>query len=103
MLRVMFTRTRLLGRLGLLIPHIFVNNIATIVAIVMAYPGHRMREAVFVAALRHHVEKTVGAHQGLDPASKGRIGVVYGAGGVFSKDAGSGTFIRTKLRPLVVV
>jgi hypothetical protein len=76
-------RWRLLGlgrlRLG--------RRLGVFVTVVVANPGHGVREAAFVAAFGSHVEEVVGAEKNVQAAGVGGIGMEDFAGGVFVEDA----------------
>ena len=65
----------------------WIDEVALGVAIMMANPGHCVGQAVFIAAVGHHVEDIVNAEQDIEPARVTRIGVEEVAGGVLVEDA----------------
>jgi hypothetical protein len=69
----------------------------------MAQPAHGAVEARFVAAFRGQVEQIVGAEDDIQSASETGIGVIDVPFRVLSKNAGSGSFFRTKSANAVVV
>src|SRR5260370_37858307 len=73
------------------------------VAIVVADPGHGLREAGFVAAFGREVEEVVGAEEHVQAASVGRVGVEDFAGFVFVENAEAGIFFAQGLALDIVV
>jgi hypothetical protein len=64
-----------------------VGQLAAIVAVVMAEPGHGEGQIILIAARGCQVEKVVGSHKNVDAAGKGRVGVEDFAALVLEKDA----------------
>jgi hypothetical protein len=57
------------------------------VTVVVANPGHGVREGGFVAAFGSHVEEVVGAEKNIQTAGVGGVGVEDFAGGIFAENA----------------
>src|SRR5580700_11292048 len=69
-----------------------IGQFAALIAIVMAEPGHREAQAVFIAPFGNIVEVVVGVHRGLGTASVGGIRVENVAVFVLVEDADSRRF-----------
>ena len=67
--------------------NVCVCQVAGVVAIMMAEPGHREAQAIFVAAFGNIVEIVVRVHRAFGSASVGGIGVEDVAIFVFVEDA----------------
>src|SRR5882724_2556947 len=72
---------------------VLVGEDSSVVAVVVADPGHVEGKFVFVTAFGDEVEERVGGDEGVEAAAVGGIGVEHFAVGVFVEDAGAGGFV----------
>ena len=73
--------------------HVFrlgVHLITFTIFVVVAHPGHSMRQAFFVASFWNDVQKVVRAEQDIQAAAVTGVGVKDFAGSIFVKDADAG-------------
>src|SRR6185369_997463 len=73
------------------------------VAVMMADPGHRVGQPVFVAPFRREVQEVVGADQDVEAAGVGGVGVEDFAGFILIENASARGLLARKLHYLVVV
>src|SRR6185295_1919354 len=77
--------------------------LSILVLVVPAYPGHRVGQALLVAALGYQVEQVIGAVQHVQPARIAGVGVEYLAVRAFDEHADPRRLRRPEPAGLVVV
>jgi hypothetical protein len=63
-----FSAARVIYTLRLLVLLLRVDEIPAVVFVMVANPCHRMRQSIFIAALRCEIEEVVGPHQDVQSA-----------------------------------
>src|SRR5580692_5796298 len=57
------------------VARLWVDGVSLVVLVVMAYPRHRVRQSLFVAALGRMIEEVICAYKNIETARITRIGV----------------------------